>query len=190
MLPAAGYRRMPWKNGGGETFEIAVSPQGATLATMDWRVSMAIVAGDGPFSSFPGFDRTLSILEGAGMQLELGEDRARFALTPESAPFHFPADVATCAQLLDGTVTDLNVMTRRGRWHHAVSRLQVAGAQTIATRATEAVVFCISGIVTCTAGDAVTLHTRDCALLQSPATGISLVGTADATVLLVEFFDA
>ena len=62
ILTASSYRRMPWKNGGGETVEIAVSPEGAALSEFDWRISMATVATDGPFSIFPGIDRTLSIL--------------------------------------------------------------------------------------------------------------------------------
>ena len=156
---------------------------------MDWRISMATVAGAGPFSSFPGFDRTLSILDGAGVELTLGADHDRFTLTRESAPFHFPADVATYADLLDGTVTDLNVMTRRGRWHHAVSRLQASGARCIATRSMHAAIFCTSGIVTCTVAEAMTLNSRDCALFPQPSE-ITLAGTADASVLLIEFFDA
>ncbi len=46
------FRRMPWKNGGGETIEIMAFPEGADLAGFEWRVSMAKVAGDGPSRSF------------------------------------------------------------------------------------------------------------------------------------------
>ncbi len=67
ILRAADHKRMPWKNGGGETVEIAVAPQDAALGDFDWRISMATVAADGPFSIFPGIDRTLSILSGSGM---------------------------------------------------------------------------------------------------------------------------
>ena len=42
-LREADYRRMPWKNGGGETIEMMVSPAGASFDTFDWRVSMAYV---------------------------------------------------------------------------------------------------------------------------------------------------
>ena len=66
ILRAESYRRMPWKNGGGETTEIAVSPEGAGLDDFDWRVSMARVESSGPFSLFAGIDRTLAILEGEG----------------------------------------------------------------------------------------------------------------------------
>ena len=62
------YRRMPWKNGGGSTDEIATYPRGAGLDAFDWRVSIAHVASDGPFSRFPGVERTITLLEGAGMR--------------------------------------------------------------------------------------------------------------------------
>ena len=61
-----------WKNGGGVTREIVASPEGAPLDAFDWRVSLADVSADGPFSSFPGVDRTLTVVEGAGMDLMVG----------------------------------------------------------------------------------------------------------------------
>ncbi len=71
ILTVSSYRRMPWKNGGGETVEIAIAPEGAALSEFDWRISVATVATNGPFSIFPGFDKTLSILDGEGMSLEM-----------------------------------------------------------------------------------------------------------------------
>ena len=52
IIRPADLVRMPWKNGGGETTEIAVSPEAAGLDRFDWRVSMARVARNGPFSEF------------------------------------------------------------------------------------------------------------------------------------------
>ncbi len=75
VLSPADYRRMPWKNGGGHTTEIAAFPAGAGLASFVWRVSIADVLQDGPFSPFPGIDRTLVLLEGEGMRLS-GDGRA------------------------------------------------------------------------------------------------------------------
>ncbi len=71
LYRAHDHKRMPWKNGGGETVEIAVFPPGAGVDDFDWRISMATVASDGPFSIFPGIDRTLSILDGAGLSLKM-----------------------------------------------------------------------------------------------------------------------
>jgi hypothetical protein len=111
---------MPWKNGGGETTEIAASPEGAGLDAFDWRVSMARVDGDGPFSLFPGIDRTLAILDGEGLRLAI-EGRDPVELTRATAPLAFPADAPTGSILLGGPVTDLNVMTRRTMARHELT---------------------------------------------------------------------
>ncbi len=116
-LPAASHRRMPWKNGRGETIEIAIHPQGAGLEDFGWRLSMAGVTEHGAFSIFPGIDRTLAVLDGAGIELEVqGQDRHR--LTPGTEPLAFAADVPAVAHLLGGPVSDLNLMTRRGSYFH------------------------------------------------------------------------
>lgn len=121
VLRAADYRVMPWKNGGGSTTEIAVSPAGASMEDFDWRVSMAHVGEDGPFSSFPGTDRTLSVLSGRGITLAFA-DGERQTLDVTSAPYAFAADQAVNGLLTEGPIDDLNVMTRRGRWSHRVAR--------------------------------------------------------------------
>lgn len=126
ILRAAGHKRMPWKNGKGETVEIAVSPEGASVDTFDWRISVAPVASDGPFSVFPGIDRTLSILTGDGMMLSV-EDMAPTILDRKSVPFAFPGDAKTEAVLQAEPITDLNVMTRRGRFSHRVTRREQGG---------------------------------------------------------------
>ncbi|TIV73619.1 MAG: HutD family protein, partial [Mesorhizobium sp.] len=72
------------------------------------------VETSGPFSSFAGIDRTLSVLEGEGIVLDIA-GRAPALLTADSAPLAFAGDVPTSAALISGPITDLNVMTRRGR---------------------------------------------------------------------------
>jgi len=119
ILRASDYRRMPWKNGGGETVEIAVFPAGASIEDFDWRISMATVASDGPFSRFPEVDRTLSILSGNGIVLTIDGGPA-LTLDLHSDPCPFPADKPALATLVNGATTDLNVMTRRGRFSHRV----------------------------------------------------------------------
>jgi uncharacterized protein len=121
-LKAAEHRVMPWKNGGGVTTEIAVWPAEAGLADFAWRVSMARVEADGPFSSFPGIDRTLCILEGAGLTLSVAGE-PDLVLRRDGKPHAFPADQATSAALIDGPIIDLNVMSRRGVIAHNVRRV-------------------------------------------------------------------
>ena len=130
IIRAAEYRRMRWKNGGGETIEIAVSPPGASLDDFHWRVSMAHVASAGPFSNFSGIDRSLAVIAGDGIELRLG-GRGDVKLTRDVPPYAFPGDLPVDAGLLGGPIDDLNVMSRRGRYRHLLSRMQIAGATTL-----------------------------------------------------------
>ena len=142
-LGAGDYRRMPWKNGGGETIEIAVWPPQAGLDTFDWRVSLAHVGANGPFSVFPGIERTLAVVEGAGIDLVFA-DRRVLPLTPRDLPIAFPADVPVSGRLHRGPITDLNVMSRRGRVSHAVTRLVAPRALDLAPGAI-ALLYCHDG---------------------------------------------
>jgi environmental stress-induced protein Ves len=103
----------PWKNGGGSTREIAAYPPGSTFDDFAWRVSIADVAADGPFSRFAGIDRTIVLLDGDGMKLILdgaGEHR----LDTPFEPFEFAGEAQVAAVLLDGPTRDFNLMIRRG----------------------------------------------------------------------------
>lgn len=136
ILKARDRVRMPWKNGGGVTTEIAVHPERAPITAFDWRVSLASVASDGPFSQFPDVDRTISVLDGEGMRLKVGDAPAQ-TLTPASDPLTFPADIESSAELTGGPIHDLNVMTRRHRWRHSVARVSASTPATLAVNAPE-----------------------------------------------------
>lgn len=185
---------MPWKNGGGETAEIAISPPGATLDTLNWRVSMAVVAQDGPFSLFPGIDRTLCILDGPGIALDFGNDGVNesgmHTITPESVPFHFSADRSVQARLLGGTITDLNVMTRRSGYRHTVHRIALDRSQTLTTSAEASLLFCERGDVSCAVADAaeIQLGARDCAVIEGRAGRFDLSTQSLASVYLIQFY--
>ena len=150
LYRASEHKRMPWKNGGGETVEIAVFPSGAGVDDFDWRISMATVASDGPFSIFLNIDRTLSILDGAGISLAM-EGGQEVALHGASLPFSFAADIAVAATLVDGPVTDLNVMTRRGRYRHSVERVTDSFSVSRQSQA-ETVFVLVTGDVSATTG--------------------------------------
>nr|WP_274630713.1 HutD family protein [Mesorhizobium shangrilense] len=144
LLSAADHRTMPWKNGGGTTTEIAVSPEGAGLEDFDWRLSMARVEAGGPFSVFPAIDRSLTVLEGEGIILKVG-DRASIGLLRTSDPLPFPADASTSSTLIDGPILDLNVMVRRGRFTCDVRRLMLDDAAAFASDAEIILMFCSEG---------------------------------------------
>ncbi|MDG0022650.1 HutD family protein [Trinickia sp. Y13] len=134
----------PWKNGGGLTREIAAYPVGASLDTFVWRVSVAEVERSGPFSQFPGVDRTLVLLAGAGMHLSQAHG-ATLGLTQPLALARFDGAAALDAQLVDGATRDFNLMVRRDRAHASLELWEGARANRRVLDADAALVFCASG---------------------------------------------
>jgi len=111
VLRAAERTASAWKNGGGITREVAAHPEDSDLGGFHWRVSLAEVAQGGPFSAFPGVDRVITVVRGAGMLLTV--DGIQHRIDARYRPFAFPGDAETDCRLLEGPLTDFNVMTRR-----------------------------------------------------------------------------
>ena len=109
----------PWRNGGGETREIISMPQDAK--DFNWRASVATIAQDGPFSAFPGIDRSITLLTGEGVHL-FAEGQVDHLLTTPGEPFAFSGEVPVTSTLIGGTTTDFNIMTRHGTCRSVVSR--------------------------------------------------------------------
>lgn len=134
------YTRMPWKNGKGLTEEIMAFPPDCTMETFDWRLSIAHVGVDGPFSVFPGVDRSIALLDGEGLRLDL-PDGSQKTLAPYGQPFAFPGEWAISSTNLGGPTMDLNIMTRRGRYRHHIRRERGAGPLSIEAVAQTLLVF-------------------------------------------------
>ncbi|MFC3030984.1 HutD family protein [Pseudoalteromonas fenneropenaei] len=101
------FKQVPWKNGKGVTAELAIN-EGADMSNFAWRISKACVVEDGPFSFFPGYTRHLVLLEGAGIDLIIGD---------QSLTLNKPLDIAvfdgaqsTSGRLHQGAITDFNVI--------------------------------------------------------------------------------
>jgi environmental stress-induced protein Ves len=184
ILRAAGYRVMPWKNGGGTTTEITVSPDGAGLDDFDWRVSMARVEGSGPFSGFAGVDRTLAVLEGEGIVLDIA-GRPPERLTGASAPLAFPADVPTTAALISGPITDLNVMTRRGRATHTVERLMVSAPTDIRPTTATTLILPLDGEIGVTDPTPARLGPRDTLVIGPDVAQLRVEPVRPTTVFVI-----
>ena len=116
----------PWKNGGGSTRELACWPPGADMAHFDWRVSVATIAQSGPFSRFAGVDRIITLLSGDGVHLKQLQAHIDHLLQQPLQPFAFAGDAGMDCELLGGTSTDFNVMTRRGTVQAQVEVLHAA----------------------------------------------------------------
>lgn len=120
-LPASGYTEMPWRNGGGVTREIAIDPAPGAAAPFRWRLSMADLAGPGPFSELPDVDRVLVLLAGDGVTLAI--DGAAPVPLGRHEAIRFPADVPTELAMPPGSGRDLNLMWDRTRATGAVELL-------------------------------------------------------------------
>jgi uncharacterized protein len=124
IWPAQDRAATPWKNGGGLTREVGRGPddEGVDGAGFDWRISLADVDADGPFSSYDGVDRVIVLIDGASMRLTV--DGVVHDLRPLE-PFSFDGAARTQCELPDGPTRDLNVMTAQGRVTAAVEILRL-----------------------------------------------------------------
>lgn len=122
VLGSADFRVMPWKDGGGVTTELLIHPEGATVAGgFLWRLSRATISASGPFSAFPGMDRSLCVLSG---ELAVDLDGAEAAvLRPGSGILRFSGDRVASGRVLRGPVEDFNVISDRRRVRHDLCRL-------------------------------------------------------------------
>jgi environmental stress-induced protein Ves len=107
-LRVADYRVQSWRNGRGETREIATDggePYG-------WRLSWASVAESGAFSRFAGYQRVIVLL--AGGPIQLSHDGAPLRPIERLVPHLFSGAAATHAEVAQPS-EDLNLFTRVGQ---------------------------------------------------------------------------
>ena len=168
----------PWKNGGGTMREVCAFPPGATLDGFDWRLSMATVAEDGPFSAFPGIDRVLMVLAGGGLHLNLPEGDHR--LMPGQM-LSFAGETPAQASLPAGPIEDLNLMVRRDRFSGQMVRHRLASGATLAPDGGVRAVVVQKGAVQSAAG---LLGPGD-TLLIGTDTAVRLVAKAEAALILI-----
>lgn len=143
VLSCADYQQMAWKNGAGSTLEVAAAPVGSGLPDFYWRVSIADVEAEGPFSLFPGVDRVLTLVDGPSMVLAV--DSTDYRLTP-ATPFAFPGESTVSCRLPAGPIRGINVMTRRGRAAASVTVLDVEAHRDITVHPGEILLtFALSG---------------------------------------------
>jgi hypothetical protein len=129
LLHATGYRRVRWKNDGGWTTEIAREP-GDDAADFRWRVSIADIESDGPFSSFPGVARELMLLAGSGIELDI-DDAPPLRVTERFQRVHFDGESRVDCRLPAGPTRDFNVMTRRDVAHAEVMGRPLVGSMVL-----------------------------------------------------------
>lgn len=172
-LPAAGYDTQPWKNGQGVTDEVLLLPEGASRDGFDLRISRAGIDARGLFSTFPGADRIITVIEGAGLRLDFGD---RSVTLDPLEPFAFDTGLTPDGIPLGPGVRVFNVMASRKVWTLSPARVLREGG--VKTDAAMTVVFALAAKVQIDEASAhLLLCTGDTALVGQGAsvTGLALV---------------
>ncbi|WP_292938122.1 HutD family protein [Noviherbaspirillum sp.] len=192
-LTATDYIPMPWKSGGGSTRQLAISPPSASIDNFDWRISVAHAATDGPFSLFPGVDRSLILSHGT-LSMEVDDGEA-VTLTAGDEPFVFRGEQQIQATLPDGPIADFNVMTRRDRCTHALQMLRIDGELEFKQRADLMFIHVAQGHLRCgnATGEAVNCREGESLLLdrkESASIALSPESSALLYIARITFKDA
>ncbi len=202
LIPANEYRRERWRNGMGWTREIARSDlqefesqhkdmralAEASSDDWDWRLSIAEVEHDCPFSAFPGCDRVLMLLSGNGMELTF-DDGETNTIAPPHGRVAFAGERSLQCRLLDGPTTDFNAIVRRDRCTMQAFHRPLVGSMVFFAEAGVlwAIHLMAGRAMVKSAGESVGMHAGDTALLESGVTDASARSILDGggDVLLV-----
>lgn len=202
VLRFADYPVVPWRNGRGVTREIAASAVAVASTALDgagpafpsagpsWRISMATVDDEVPFSSFPGLRRMLGVVDGEGIELSV-DGRMRTVRRGETfGPF--AGEAPASARPLDGPTLDLGLMIDPARVRGGM-RVIGAGEHDL-VGLIWFIVSLIDGLdVSLNGSPAATLARRDTAALDlrtGPIARLSLSAAAGAANALPDFADA
>ncbi len=180
VVRVADQPRIRWRNDGGWTRDVARDSVGEF--EFSWRISVADVEVDGPFSRFDGFDRLLVLLEGVGMDLVCADPRDTIQLRTSARRARFAGELAVAAELLDGPTTDFNVIWDRSRF--ALQEHDHWQGRSIGGRAGAiVVVHVLSGIVSADVG--ISGVAGDTMIDESGGT-VRLSGDGDAIVVVID----
>lgn len=127
IVRAKDYKRGRWKNGAGWTSEVHREPD---ADDWKWRLSIAEVETDVPFSSFPGMERQLVLLDGAGMRLRFDDGKVQ-ELRPPFESLQFSGDRPVVCELLEGPTRDFNLMWKRDAVDAQLWRRPLVGAMVL-----------------------------------------------------------
>ena len=136
---------MPWRNGAGVTAEVATGPPGAAMEAFAWRVAIADLPASGPFSTFPGIERTLYLLPGPPVTLVV-DGHATDLDGLEAVDFAGESETGVIVE--EGPTRDLNAMARRGVVTHGHRVLRGAAPVVVALPAGDAVLHVARGALT------------------------------------------
>ncbi len=104
-----------------------------------------------------------------------------------SEPHTFAGESTTSATLVDGTIVDLNVMTRRDTFRHSVRRLSCNGRLQLDVSASTVIVFCQRGeLLIASNGTTGRLQPEDCAVVDGDTASIELSAAEPSDLIVIE----
>ena len=110
-----------WSNNKGARREVAVQPKHAGEKDgFEWRIGIAYVTGDAPFSAFPGIDRWIVLLGGNGISMRSTDGSIDRKLDQPLEAFAFSGDTPIESQALNGNCDLFNVLVQRARYQASV----------------------------------------------------------------------
>jgi environmental stress-induced protein Ves len=125
IIRYAELRPQPWRNGGGMTRDVASHPEIASAqdGAWDWRVSISEVSKAGDYSSFPGVERVLTVIDGELLVLSVdGKEQP----LEKYRPFRFSGEAPSSGTLPTGDVRNLDVMARTGAFKAFTSIVELS----------------------------------------------------------------
>ena len=138
------FQTLPWRNGLGSTVELLAETPNKNEA-FSWRLSIASVANDGPFSDFSGYDRTLLLLEGSG--ITLNKPNGIFKVLNSSLDYaNFKGEDLIDATLHNGPIKDFNIMTLRSICTSSVTAINETSESLLNINADKLLVYSIKPV--------------------------------------------
>lgn len=138
------FQTLPWRNGLGSTVELLAETPNKN-EDFSWRLSIASVANDGPFSDFSGYDRTLLLLEGSG--ITLNKPNGVFKVLNSSLDYaNFKGEDLIDATLHDGPIKDFNIMTLRSICTSSVTAIDETSESLLNINADKLLVYSIKPV--------------------------------------------
>jgi environmental stress-induced protein Ves len=101
------YRRIPWKNGGGVSVDIAIGENEI------WRFGRTPITTAGPFSDYTGFDRLQVLVAGRGLVLQTPD--GEIDVRRPFQPVRFAGETPIMSRLEAGPVEVVNLIGERSR---------------------------------------------------------------------------
>lgn len=156
----------PWSNGGGVTRDIAARTLDGALL---WRLSIADVDVDGPFSDFTGLTRVLTVIEGGGLILHNADGDT---LADYASPVTFDGGTPIHAELSQGPLRDFNLMYDSARCDGEARVAHGPLTSDFGAWDETVVIHCIAGMVVL--GDAERLAKGDTAIVSDAPVSLAL----------------